>query len=146
MINIGGYDMQDFDTWNNRIKTIHPKANSTVLQFIYDFLTLQNNSEEILYRQFSSGYCYYFAHMLESAFKRGTVCWAAPYGHIVWVDENGIPYDISGVHDSDCVDYIPESFMDESINDFKHIKGQEHNTSEQEIAKMIIDWQESSSS
>lgn len=85
------------------------------------FTTMQKTgeSEDVLYKQFSSGYCYYFAHMLQAAFGRGEVCWAAPYGHIVWVDEGGTPYDISGVNDSDTKDYIPEYMMGKTINDFK---------------------------
>lgn len=56
------------------------------------------------------------------------------------MDENGIPYDISGVNESETDDYIPEYMMDDTILDFKHIAGKVHNTSDQEIAKMVLDW------
>ena len=61
--------------------------------------------------------------MLKLAFKRGEVCWAAPYGHMVWVDDDGIPYDISGVDDSDTNDYIPEFMMESTVKDFRHVPG-----------------------
>lgn len=80
--------------------------------------------------------------MLKAAFNRGEICWAAPFGHIVWVDENGIPYDISGVNESETDDYIPEYMMGNTILDFKHIAGKVHNTSDQEIAEMVLDWQD----
>ena len=78
-----------YPEWLENAKRQSPKANEKVLRFIYDFRTMQKTgeSEDVLYKQFSSGYCYYFAHMLQAAFGRGEVCWAAPYGHIVWVDE-----------------------------------------------------------
>lgn len=133
-----------FSEWLKKIQKVHPKADEEVLRFIYDFSVKQGygEAEEVLYQQFASGYCYYFAHMLQSAFNRGEVCWAAPYGHIVWVDENDIPYDISGVNESETDDYIPEYMMGDTILDFKHIAGKVHDTSDQEIAKMQLDWQD----
>lgn len=130
--------------WIKKVKSVHPKADEQVLQFVYDFRTMQKSeaAEDAIYTQFESGYCYYFAHMLKLAFKRGEVCWAAPYGHIVWVDENDVPYDISGVNESETDDYIPEYMMGDTILDFKHIAGRVHNTSDQEIAKMVLDWQD----
>lgn len=58
---------------------------------------------EIIWQTFTAGYCYYFAVMLKDAFQRGEICWCAPYGHICWVDDNGVPYDISGVCDSNVI-------------------------------------------
>lgn len=133
-----------FPEWLQKIQRVHPKADEEVLRFIYDFSTKQGcgEAEEVLYQQFASGYCYYFACMLKAAFNRGEICWAAPFGHIVWVDENGTPYDISGVNESETDDYIPEYMMGDTILDFKHIAGRVHNTSDQEIAKMVLDWQD----
>lgn len=121
----------------------HLKSDEKVLQFIYDFRGMQHSPdiENILYLQFACGYCYYFAHMLKTAFKRGEVCWAAPFGHIVWMDDNGVPYDISGVNESETNDYIPEYMMGETIYDFTHT-GNSHCTTDQEIAQMILDWQD----
>lgn len=78
--------------------------------------------------------------ILHIAFKRGEVCWAAPYGHIVWVDDDGIPYDISGVDDSDTNDYIPEFMMESTVKDFRHVPGVVNNTTDQKIAQMVLDW------
>lgn len=110
--------------WIKKVKSVHPKADEQVLQFVYDFRTMQKSeaAEDAIYTQFESGYCYYFAHMLKLAFKRGEVCWAAPYGHMVWVDDDGIPYDISGV------------------KDFRHVPGVVNNTTDQKIAQMVLDW------
>lgn len=69
-----------FETWFERIKIQHPKADETVLRFIFDFLNLQTpiysitnptttDPADILYNQFANGYCYYFAHMLKIAFQ-----------------------------------------------------------------------------
>lgn len=133
-----------FLEWLKKIQKIHPKADEEVLRFIYDFSVKQGygEAEEVLYQQFANGYCYYFACILKVAFNRGEICWAAPFGHIVWVDENGIPYDISGVNESETDDYIPEYMMGDTILDFKHIAGKTHDTTDQEIAKMQLDWQD----
>ena len=52
--------------WIKKVKSVHPKSDEQVLQFIYDFRTMQKSeaAEEAIYTQFESGYCYYFAHML----------------------------------------------------------------------------------
>lgn len=128
--------------WIKKVKSVHPKSDEQVLQFIYDFRTMQKSeaAEEAIYTQFESGYCYYFAHILKLAFKRGEVCWAAPYGHMVWVDDDGIPYDISGVDDSDTNDYIPEFMMESTVKDFRHVPGVVNNTTDQKIAQMVLDW------
>ena len=138
-----------FETWFERIKIQHPKADETVLRFIFDFLNLQTpmysitnptttDPADILYNQFATGYCYYFAHMLKIAFQRGEICWAAPLGHIVWMDTNNVAYDISGCNDSECQYYIPTSMLGDMIKDFTHVPGDEYNASEQEIASVIV--------
>lgn len=105
------------------------KADSEVLEFIANFLyhgvpriELETSAESVR-STFRAGYCYYFAAMLQAAFGRGEICWAAPFGHIVWMDENDVPYDIEGVNDSECDYYIPISHIGEGINDFKHVPG-----------------------
>lgn len=140
-----------FETWLERVKTRHPKANETVLRFIFDFVNSQtsiNNNDattspaDIIYNQFANGYCYYFAQMLQIAFKRGEICWAAPLGHIVWVDDNNVAYDISGCNESECQYYIPIDMLGDMIKDFTHIPGDVYNASEQEIASVIVKWEE----
>lgn len=120
-----------------------PTANEQVLRFIADFMYhgvpeigLETSAESIR-STFRAGYCYYFAHMLKEAFNRGTVCWAAPYGHIVWVDTDGNPYDIEGVNFSDCQYYIPCSYIGEHVNDFKHVPGVEFAATKEFLEEVI---------
>lgn len=100
-----------------------------VENFINKFmLNIAKTAEEleILRRQFRSGYCWYFAHMLKDAFNRGTVVLAAPFGHICWQDENKMVYDIEGEYTGEASYFIPEEFAEKvfpgSMLDFKHIK------------------------
>lgn len=125
-----------------------PTANENVLRFIADFLyhgvpkiDLEVSAESIR-STFRAGYCYYFAHMLLEAFNRGTVCWAAPYGHMVWVDTDGNPYDIEGVNFSDCKYYIPCTYLEGHIDDFKHVQGVISNASEEFLASVISRYEE----
>lgn len=122
-----------------------PNANKDVLYFIADFLYHNIHDirevDHVLYL-FRAGYCYYFAIMLKTAFNRGTICWAAPHGHIVWRDENGISYDIEGVNISDIEEYIPIEYIGNAINDFRHVRGIEYNITDQEIASIILKYQE----
>lgn len=104
--------------------------------FINDFMggyLSDYRNQECLREKFRCGYCYYFAHMLKTAFGRGTVCWAAPYGHFVWVDEGTDKYetdydkirtyDIEGKYnpkEHGVLYLIPEEFLNEHIKDFLH--------------------------
>lgn len=113
---------------NDNLK-FFPDADKNVLSFIADFMywgvpevSLKDSAESIR-STFRVGFCYYFALMLRVAFCRGTVCWAAPFSHIVWVDDNNIPYDIEGVNCSECDYYIPIEYLGESISSFKHVPG-----------------------
>lgn len=75
--------MQDYNKYEIEK---HPAIDKNVLQFIADFAchTATNGDEyEILRSTFRNGYCYYFARILKTAFNRGEVCWAAPFGHFV---------------------------------------------------------------
>lgn len=92
------------------------------MQEVLDFINNFKNHSSVPYyieRLFRSGYCYYFAEILKSAFNRGELCWCAPLGHIIWMDIDGIPYDIEGINQSDCLAYIPIKYMGDAINDFK---------------------------
>lgn len=71
-----------------------PDARPDVLGFIYDFSSRSSD----LYEVFVNGYCFYFANMLREAFNGGDVCWSVGRGHVVWVDDNDVAYDISGVY------------------------------------------------
>lgn len=108
-------------------KRYYSDANETVLEFIAEFSHRGSpyieveKSYEAIRSTFRAGYCYYFAHMLKLAFDRGCVCWTAPFSHIVWVDTDGIPYDIEGVYAGEADYFIPEDYIQDSIWTFKHI-------------------------
>ena len=74
-------------------------------------------------RHYRAGYCYSFAHMLKTAFGRGDVCWAVPFSHMVWVDDDGTPYDVEGIYEGEAVLFIPESFFGETdyFVGFRHL-------------------------
>lgn len=122
----------------------HPKANYRILQFIETFRRGAGSNpanQEIIRTLFRAGYCYYFAIMLKDAFPEGEICWAAPFGHIVFV-YNDIPYDIEGVYCGEAEDFIPIRYMGETINDFRHVPGITCNATEQQIAQIMVQYQE----
>lgn len=94
-----------------------------VLHFIKNFVEHSDivSDHSAIYRQFRRGYCYYFALILKETFNRGKVCWCAPLGHIVWVDDDETPYDIEGINYGEVIAYIPIEYLGEYIDDFKHI-------------------------
>ena len=115
------------------------KMKNSVEDFIDNFYILQSEAiignlgvshkragdvrEGIRYH-YRCGYCYYFATILKAAFGRGTICWAAPLGHIVWKDTDGKAYDVEGRFieaEHDCYYLIPEGYLGDHINDFKHV-------------------------
>lgn len=93
-----------------------------VLDFIADICYSQREGAETIYILFDCGYCYYFAIMLKDAFNRGEVCWHRNHSHIVWVDTNGIAYDIGGVfYDYKEGDLLPaEDSLGDMLIEFKH--------------------------
>ena len=111
-----------------------------VLEFIDNFKNHSGIPYEIE-RLFRSGYCYYFAYILKNAFNRGEVCWCAPLGHIVWMDTDGVPYDIEGINNSECLEYIPIKYMGDAINDFKRTD-KSFNASENDIIQIIKNYYE----
>ena len=81
------------------------------------------DNQEWLRVHYRYGYCYYFAHILLAAFKRGDVCWASPYDHYVWVDTDGQAYDCEGKYTGDCFYFIPEQYVPDFIVNFcKHLR------------------------
>lgn len=111
------------------VKESCPEADENVLAFITDMMSHTARSEEeyeTLRSTFRGGYCYYFAHMLKQAFDRGEVCWAAPFGHMVWTDVNGMAYDVEGAYvDGEEAYLIPESYLGESVRDYMRVPGME---------------------
>lgn len=94
-----------------------------VATFIADILFDSRNDNDSIRSFFKAGYCYYFANMLKSAFRRGTTCVAYPNGHIVWVDMDGRAYDIEGPYlpeENDCERFIPTERLGWLLDDFTH--------------------------
>ena len=113
-----------------------PEGNEQVIGFINEFLDTAGETakeQDIVYTLFRSGYCFYFAHMLKAAFNRGRLCVAAPFGHIVWVDEDEIPYDIGGVCDSNYEFLIPIEELGDGIEDFMHVPGKTAYCNEEQV-------------
>lgn len=119
-----------------------PNANLQVLYFIADILYHSINlaNSEIIRSLFHNGYCYYFANMLKIAFNRGEICWAAPYGHFVWQDDNGVCYDIEGVTISEADYFIPVSYIGDGIKDFLHIRDVSYNATQEDISKWMNEY------
>lgn len=130
--------------WIEQQKREQPKANVTVLTFITKILFHNGSSKEKtndIYTLFACGYCYYFARMLEDAFPGGTICWAAPFGHITY-QYDGMFYDIGGVYQGEATAQIPIDRLGDAINDFRHIPNLSYNATEQELARIQLEWEE----
>ena len=125
--------------------------------FIDEFMGGQFSNEydqEFLRSKFRSGYCYYFAHILQLAFSRGLVCWTAPFGHFVWLDTNKKAneitvnevlntnaYDIEGryrIEDTEAFYLIPEKYLTKKhISEFLHTKPQYKPTTKDDLIKVV---------
>jgi len=63
--------------------------------------------------QFTAGFCYVFAKILEMYYPKGEVCWMCPKRHFVYVRDDGIAYDIlSAIKKTDKVEFIPERYIE----------------------------------
>lgn len=95
-----------------------------VLNFINDIYASQAEENwEVIRELFRCGYCYYFANILKIAFGRGSVCLAYPFGHIIWLDTDDVPYDIEGVASLEYEKLIDIDCIEELKYDFMHIRG-----------------------
>lgn len=113
-------------------------ADRAVAGFIADFLLHERpENSECVRALFRAGYCYYFAHMLRTAFGRGTVCWAAPFGHFVWLDDDGTPYDVEGLYFGEATDFVPERYLGDAVLDFKRVPGQKYGASRKDLGKIL---------
>lgn len=124
----------------NEALTWTPSANRDVLEFIFNFAYCNGINEEAyehIRSAFRAGYCYYFANMLKLAFNRGECCLAAPFGHIIWVDEDDTPYDIEGVYTGEATFFIPISYLGVNIEDFMHVPDKNHYNTKEECMDMI---------
>lgn len=125
-----------------------PETDGSVLKFIADFMACAASDDdeyEVMRSTFRAGYCWHFAHLLKNVFQRGEVCWAAPYGHFIWVDEDGVPYDAEGVNFGDQLYEIPERYLGNMLDDFRHVPGREYNASVSELTAVIRRYEDDSS-
>lgn len=123
------YNVLDYD---ERLEIAREGLDNDITRFISKFMnkgiTQYNQANDVLELVFTQGYCYYFAHILKTAFSKGTVCIAAPVSHVVWVYD-GIPYDCEGIYLGEAEMFIPEVFCQryasttgkDPILGFKHI-------------------------
>lgn len=118
-----------------------------VEMFINEFMecsAITEDEQEVIRSLFRAGYCYYFAHLLENAFNRGTVVWAAPFGHICWQDVDGKVYDIEGEYDGEAYYMIPEKFMEDKypgiMLDFKHLPNLSYGANVQTLISIMKDF------
>lgn len=120
------YDCKYDKTFVDRMLSKFPSARKDVLTFI-SAVSMYGYGHETekwispIEDLFANGFCYYFAVILHNAFG-GTIVWHEGYGHILWMDENKIVYDIYGVYDGDIAEnFIPIDNVDpEVIESFKH--------------------------
>lgn len=130
------------DGYENKSMTIQSEHVGEVIAFINNFYNNVGDdadAKEVLRTQFRSGYCYYFAVMLKTAFRRGDVCWCAPFGHLCWRDIDGIPYDCEGIYTGEAEYLIPEEFLGDAIKDFLH-NGEIFNATKEDLINIINDY------
>lgn len=134
-------DLENIDPIDYMNK-LHEEDNhqEEVFKFIEDFI-MQSEANGIssdnLRNIFMAGYCYHFAHMLKAAFNRGEVYICAPYGHVVWRDEDNRYYDFDGEYVNHSATYIPVSDPESHWQDFAH-NGIEHaGATEEDIHNLI---------
>lgn len=144
--NIKEINLKDISIWtkedwvNTNLKQFSD-SRKDVLEFIYNivnkFSYINLESCETIENLFACGYCYYFALMLKDAFG-GKVCWHYGHGHIVWVDETDIAYDIHGVFtDYNEGELIPIDKVDKRIIErFRH-RGHDRDISNAELKPII---------
>ena len=109
---------------SQQIKDCTKNSTMEVLIFLQDFYKhnmLGRDDQDVLRLHFRSGYCYYFAHMLKVAFGRGEVCWCSDQDHFVWLDTDNTAYDAEGVSLVKCDYYIPERYLGDYVNEYKHL-------------------------
>lgn len=94
--------------------------------------------KEDIRRLFRCGYCFYFACILKEAFQRGEICWAAPFGHIVWKDIDDTAYDIEGEYCGEAFYFIPISYLGDLVEEFRHIPEKEYPIATREDLVSII--------
>lgn len=99
------------------------QADPDVIRFIADILYHKPYATNSTYQLFQTGYCYYFARMLQDAFGRGELMWHVKRDHIVWQDTDGTLYDSGGIYRvEDRKELIPVKQMGKTkLAEFKHV-------------------------
>ena len=130
------------NTW---IHTDHKLTD--IEQFINAFMSCgarTDTEKEALERTFTQGYCWHFAHLLQTTFKRGSVVLAAPFSHVCFKDTDGKIYDIDGKYYGEAYYFIPEDMAEEIIPncmaDFKHIPGNLHSMNKDECIYLMQEY------
>lgn len=100
-----------------------PCTHEQVMEFIKNFLGTDREEAEVIRHKFRAGYCWHFAHILQTTFKCGVCCLTFPFGHFVWIGPDWNPYDIEGVYEGEANYYLPEYLMEQDLPDFMHIPG-----------------------
>lgn len=125
--------------WIRDIQRQFPGTREDVLKFIYDIVFHSGEVQtDAISELFSSGYCYYFALMLKSAFG-GQVMWHKYHGHIVWLDTTtDICYDVNGVFvDAGEEDIVPVEILgDIGLESFLH-RGNDTKYSTDEVQSYV---------
>ena len=107
----------------------------TPLAFIDNFISITPN----IRKTFMSGYCYYFALIMKEAMQRGTICWACPFSHVVWKDEDGKAYDIDGEYVSDAVLIPIDDKNRKYFRGLLHNENPEYSISKEDMKRILYD-------
>lgn len=75
--------------------------------------------------------------MLKVAFNRGEICLAAPFGHIVWVDDD-IAYDVEGCSTVEYIYLIPIAYLDNNIEDFMYVPEKTSKLTKERCLEIIL--------
>lgn len=107
----------------------YDKYDIQVISFIAEILYDKRNETDCIRSFFRGGYCYHFASILLESFRRGKLCIAEPFGHIIWQDVDGLCYDIEGPYvpkEQECERITDIRFLEDTVYDFIHIPGKEY--------------------
>lgn len=116
------FNKSSFDVWLEEQLKKNRKAKPEVLEFIWNFVTHDKSTESfrVIEHQFTTGYCYHFALIMQKMFG-GKIVWHKGHSHILWQDRNKVAYDIRGVYcDYRLGEIAPTSALGDEIEDYFH--------------------------
>lgn len=116
-------------------------ADDNIIFFIKEFrLSQGKEGEETIKSLFRSGYSYAFASMLNKFFTGGTICWVAPFSHVVYM-HSGVPYDIEGIYNCEGFEYfIPLDACGRLYWDFMNRIDVQSGMSDDDKLQIILDY------